>query len=143
MPREPLSILLAEDDEGHAYLIQKNLRRLGLTDSIIHVTNAATRQIVRSMDPAIAGRIMPAGCRFRGVRGVGSGQRGCSPAGTRERDRHIEPRQRQVPLQDSGPPASSLVLSSHQSPPGIATIPDAALAKTTADPYLSGRQYND
>lgn len=31
-----LVILIAEDDEGHAALIQKNLRRAGITNQIIH-----------------------------------------------------------------------------------------------------------
>jgi CheY-like chemotaxis protein len=30
-------ILLAEDDEGHAFLVQKNLERSGITNTIIHV----------------------------------------------------------------------------------------------------------
>ncbi len=33
----PLSILLAEDDEGHATLVQRNLRRAGVTNEVIWV----------------------------------------------------------------------------------------------------------
>lgn len=36
---EPVHILLAEDDDGHATLIQRNLRRSGLTNEIVHVTD--------------------------------------------------------------------------------------------------------
>src|SRR5918993_1206892 len=34
MPREGLTILLAEDDDGHALLVERNLRRAGVTASI-------------------------------------------------------------------------------------------------------------
>lgn len=37
MVTEPLTILLAEDDEGHARLIQRNLRRAGVVNDIQHV----------------------------------------------------------------------------------------------------------
>ncbi|MBI3469447.1 MAG: response regulator [Planctomycetes bacterium] len=37
MPEEPLIILLAEDDEGHATLVQRNLKRAGITNRIVHV----------------------------------------------------------------------------------------------------------
>jgi CheY-like chemotaxis protein len=37
MNREPIAILLAEDDEGHARLIQRNLGRLGVPDKITRV----------------------------------------------------------------------------------------------------------
>ena len=39
MPAEPLMILLAEDDEGHALLVQRNLARAGIANKIIHVTD--------------------------------------------------------------------------------------------------------
>lgn len=39
MPVEPLFILLAEDDEGHAQLIKKNLSRGGLQNEVIHVSD--------------------------------------------------------------------------------------------------------
>lgn len=37
MRSEPLSILLADDDEGHATLVRRNLRRAGLANAIVHV----------------------------------------------------------------------------------------------------------
>src|SRR5438105_14260209 len=33
---EPLLILLAEDDEGHATLVQRNLERAGIISKIVH-----------------------------------------------------------------------------------------------------------
>lgn len=37
MPDRQLVILLAEDDEGHAYLVQQNLIDAGLTNRVVHV----------------------------------------------------------------------------------------------------------
>jgi CheY-like chemotaxis protein len=37
MGNQPLTILLAEDDDGHAVLVQKNLARAGLTNQIVRV----------------------------------------------------------------------------------------------------------
>ncbi|RIK77575.1 MAG: hypothetical protein DCC68_16980 [Planctomycetota bacterium] len=37
MPAEPLTILLAEDDEGHANLVRRNLKRSGVSNEIVHV----------------------------------------------------------------------------------------------------------
>jgi CheY-like chemotaxis protein len=34
---EPLEILLAEDDEGQAFLVQRNLERAGIANGITHV----------------------------------------------------------------------------------------------------------
>lgn len=39
MATEPMVILLAEDDEGHALLVKRNLQRAGITNEIIHVTD--------------------------------------------------------------------------------------------------------
>lgn len=40
MPNIPeVTILLVEDDAGHARLIEKNLRRANLTNDIVHVTD--------------------------------------------------------------------------------------------------------
>lgn len=36
---EPLVIVLAEDDAGHASLVQRNLKRAGISNEIIHVTD--------------------------------------------------------------------------------------------------------
>ena len=35
---EPFSIVLVEDDEGHARLIHKNLQRVGVLNRIVHLT---------------------------------------------------------------------------------------------------------
>ena len=37
MATEPLVIVLAEDDEGHAYLVKQNLARAGIANEIVHV----------------------------------------------------------------------------------------------------------
>lgn len=37
MPERELVILLAEDDEGHAYLVQENLQDAGLANQMVHV----------------------------------------------------------------------------------------------------------
>jgi CheY-like chemotaxis protein len=37
MQAKPIDILLAEDDEGHAYLVQTNLKRAGIVNDITHV----------------------------------------------------------------------------------------------------------
>ena len=37
MTTESLLILLAEDDEGHASLIQRNLKRIGIVNEVVHV----------------------------------------------------------------------------------------------------------
>lgn len=39
MPSEELAILMAEDDLGHAELIQRNLRRAGIVNRIVHVVD--------------------------------------------------------------------------------------------------------
>ena len=39
MPHEPVHILLAEDDLGHARLIQRNLSRVGLVNQVQHVSD--------------------------------------------------------------------------------------------------------
>lgn len=39
MASEPLIILLAEDDPGHATLVQRNLRRAGITNETVHVAD--------------------------------------------------------------------------------------------------------
>jgi CheY-like chemotaxis protein len=39
MAHEPVQILLAEDDLGHARLIQRNLERVGLVNRVHHVTD--------------------------------------------------------------------------------------------------------
>jgi CheY-like chemotaxis protein len=37
MPNEPLIIVLAEDDDGHAALVQRNLQRSGINNELVRV----------------------------------------------------------------------------------------------------------
>ena len=37
MGTEPMTLILAEDDEGHANLVQRNLRRAGFVNDMVHV----------------------------------------------------------------------------------------------------------
>jgi CheY-like chemotaxis protein len=39
MDSQPMVILLAEDDEGHALLVRKNIARAGIVNQIVHVTD--------------------------------------------------------------------------------------------------------
>ena len=39
MADEPLVIVLAEDDLGHASLVQRNLKRAGVANAVIHVSD--------------------------------------------------------------------------------------------------------
>src|SRR5262249_37916319 len=39
MTKKELIILLAEDDEGHAYLVRENLQEGGVSNQIFHVSN--------------------------------------------------------------------------------------------------------
>jgi CheY-like chemotaxis protein len=39
MSNEPMLILLAEDDEGHAVLVQRNIARAGIVNQVVHVTD--------------------------------------------------------------------------------------------------------
>lgn len=39
--RSPLTILLAEDDDGHALLVEKNLRRVGLGSQVLRFRDGA------------------------------------------------------------------------------------------------------
>ena len=39
MEKKDLIILMAEDDEGHAYLVKQNLQDAGIVNDIIHVTD--------------------------------------------------------------------------------------------------------
>ncbi len=34
-----LTILIADDDEGHVYLVRRNLERVGITNDFLHFTN--------------------------------------------------------------------------------------------------------
>ena len=37
MATEPMTLILAEDDEGHASLVQRNLKRAGFVNEMVHV----------------------------------------------------------------------------------------------------------
>jgi CheY-like chemotaxis protein len=37
MASEPMTLILAEDDDGHASLVQRNLRRAGFVNDLVHV----------------------------------------------------------------------------------------------------------
>jgi DNA-binding response OmpR family regulator len=39
---KPVTIVMIEDDEGHARLIERNIRRAGVTNEIIHFFDGAT-----------------------------------------------------------------------------------------------------
>ncbi|MEW6353511.1 MAG: response regulator [Pseudomonadota bacterium] len=39
MSTHPVTIILAEDDEGHAQLIQRSLKRVGFVNEVVHVQN--------------------------------------------------------------------------------------------------------
>jgi CheY-like chemotaxis protein len=39
MSKPPIILLLVEDDEGHANLVKRNLKRAGVANEIIHVTD--------------------------------------------------------------------------------------------------------
>src|ERR1700735_992661 len=39
MKSEQLVIVMAEDDEGHAYLVRQNLQSAGVSNRIVHVPN--------------------------------------------------------------------------------------------------------
>jgi CheY-like chemotaxis protein len=39
MAGDPMIILMAEDDDGHAYLVRQNLEEAGVSNQIVHVRN--------------------------------------------------------------------------------------------------------
>src|SRR5437870_2210257 len=57
MAAETLIILLVEDDEGHAQLVQRNLTRAGITNSIIHVRDGQQALDYVRCAGAYAGRV--------------------------------------------------------------------------------------
>jgi CheY-like chemotaxis protein len=55
---QPVNIVMIEDDEGHARLIEKNIRRAGISNNIRHFTDgtSALRYLEESPDgPALNG----------------------------------------------------------------------------------------
>lgn len=41
-PTNAVTILMIEDDEGHARLIEKNIRRAGVTHAIVHLKDGTS-----------------------------------------------------------------------------------------------------
>jgi CheY-like chemotaxis protein len=41
-PHKPVTIVMVEDDEGHARLIEKNIRRAGISNTIRHFTDGTS-----------------------------------------------------------------------------------------------------
>jgi CheY-like chemotaxis protein len=41
-PHQPVTIVMVEDDEGHARLIEKNIRRAGISNTIRHFTDGTS-----------------------------------------------------------------------------------------------------
>jgi DNA-binding response OmpR family regulator len=39
---KPVTVVMIEDDDGHARLIERNIRRAGVTNEIIHFSDGAT-----------------------------------------------------------------------------------------------------
>lgn len=56
MNREKLMILLAEDDDGHASLIQRNLKRAGVTNEFVRVKDGQEALDYIRGEGAFAGR---------------------------------------------------------------------------------------
>ena len=57
MTSEPLIILMAEDDEGHASLVQRNLKRAGITNHIVHVKDGQDALDYIHCEGPYAGRV--------------------------------------------------------------------------------------
>lgn len=49
---QPVTILMVEDDEGHARLIEKNVRRAGVCNDIVHKSDG-TSALAYLFDPAV------------------------------------------------------------------------------------------
>jgi CheY-like chemotaxis protein len=56
MIAQPLVILLAEDDEGHALLIKRNLQRAGIVNHMVHVRNGQDAISYIQGDPQVTPR---------------------------------------------------------------------------------------
>ena len=57
MPTEPLIIVLAEDDEGHAALVQRNLRRCGIANEVVRVADGQAALDYVHCRATFAGRV--------------------------------------------------------------------------------------
>lgn len=56
MANEPLIVLLAEDDDGHATLVQRNLKRAGIANEVVHVKDGQGALDYVRCEGAYAGR---------------------------------------------------------------------------------------
>jgi CheY-like chemotaxis protein len=56
MASESLIVLLAEDDEGHATLVQRNLKRAGIANEVVHVKDGQEALDYVRSEGAYAGR---------------------------------------------------------------------------------------
>src|SRR5258708_7556097 len=57
MPADPLLIVLAEDDDGHATLIQRNLKRAGIVNELVRVADGQEVFDFLDRTGAFAGRV--------------------------------------------------------------------------------------
>ena len=49
----PVTIIMIEDDEGHARLIEKNIRRAGISNEIRHFTDGSAALAFLFPDPLL------------------------------------------------------------------------------------------
>nr|WP_281374703.1 response regulator [Aureimonas mangrovi] len=59
-PQHPVNIVMIEDDEGHARLIEKNIRRAGVSNEIRHFTDGTSALAFMFDDPSGPARNGPA-----------------------------------------------------------------------------------
>ena len=57
MANHELTILLAEDDDGHAYLVQQNLQEGGVANAVVHVRDGQEALDYLRCQGAYAGRV--------------------------------------------------------------------------------------
>ena len=50
---QAVTIVMVEDDEGHARLIEKNIRRAGIFNDIKHFLDGSARSTICSMRPTV------------------------------------------------------------------------------------------
>jgi CheY-like chemotaxis protein len=58
--QQPVNIIMIEDDEGHARLIEKNIRRAGISNDVHHFTDGTTALEYLYNDPTGPARNGPA-----------------------------------------------------------------------------------
>ena len=58
--QHPVNIIMVEDDEGHARLIEKNIRRAGISNALKHVLDGTSALDYIFNDPAGPGQNGPA-----------------------------------------------------------------------------------